>query len=49
MNESAKKQIELVIRTLNQIPVAGKVNLDMLLGCILTLEDTLKDKEAAAE
>lgn len=33
-----KEKIEMVIRTLNNIEVHGKNNLDMLLGCIMALE-----------
>lgn len=33
-----KEKIEMVIRTLNNIEVHGKSNLDMLLGCIMALE-----------
>lgn len=41
MNE----KIEQLIATLNLIEVRGKENLDMLLGCILTLEQMKKDGE----
>lgn len=41
MNET----IEQLIATLNLIEVHGKENLDMLLGCILTLEQMKKDGE----
>ena len=41
MNE----KIEQLIATLNLIEVHGKENLDMLLGCILTLEQMKKDGE----
>lgn len=30
--------LKQVIETLNQVEVKGKENMDMLLGCILTLE-----------
>lgn len=43
MNESTKQTIEKVIRTLDQIAVSGRNNMDMLLGCILTLEKLCKD------
>lgn len=43
MNESTKQTIEKVIRTLDQITVNGRNNMDMLLGCILTLEKLCKD------
>ena len=36
-------KLEAVIRTLNDIEVHGKNNLDMLLGCIMTLEQIQKD------
>ena len=39
------KKIEQLIATLNLIEVHGKENLDMLLGCILTLEQMKKDSE----
>ena len=38
MNDSTKQAILAVIRTLNQISVSGKDNLDMLLASIMTLE-----------
>ena len=40
-----KGKIEQLIATLNLIEVHGKENLDMLLGCILTLEQIKKDGE----
>ena len=40
-----KEKIEQLIQTLNCIEVKGKENLDMLLGCILTLEQMKKDGE----
>lgn len=40
-----KEKIEQLIATLNLIEVHGKENLDMLLGCILTLEQMKKDGE----
>ena len=43
MNESAKSTIEKVIRTLDMVTVSGRNNMDMLLGCILTLEKLVKD------
>lgn len=46
MNES-KKDIELVYKTLNKIEVRGKENLDMLLGCMLTLEKLIKEDDHA--
>jgi hypothetical protein len=33
-----ESRIERIISTLNNIEVHGKSNLDMLLGCIMTLE-----------
>ena len=38
MKESTKTTIDAVARTLGNITVKGKENLDMLLGCILALE-----------
>lgn len=46
MNESTKQTIEKVIRTLDQITVSGRNNMDMLLGCILTLDKLVKDAAA---
>lgn len=45
MNDSAKTTIEAVIRTLNDIDVKGKNNLDMMLGCIIALESVLNQKK----
>lgn len=45
MNESAKKKIKLVLKTLDSISVSGKNNHDMLLGCMLTLEQVLDEKQ----
>lgn len=45
MNESVKKTVEAVIRTLNDIEIKGRNNMDMLLGCILALESALNQKE----
>ena len=39
MNDENKKKIQALIQTLELIEVHGKSNLDMMLGCILTLED----------
>ena len=39
-----KNRLASVINTLNEIEVRGKDNLDMLLGCILTLE-TLAEED----
>ena len=41
MNENLKSQLRAVLDTLNQIEVRGKENLDMLLGCIITLDSLL--------
>ena len=40
-----KQKLMLVINTLNKIPVSGKDNLDMLLGCILALEEMAQEQE----
>lgn len=40
-----KETISKVIHTLNLITVCGKENMDMLLGCILTLEKITSDPE----
>lgn len=45
MNESVKAKIELVLKTLDSISVTGRNNIDMLLGCMLTLEAVLKEQE----
>lgn len=42
--KDSKQIIEGVIRTLDQITVSGRNNLDMLLGCILALEGVLKEE-----
>jgi hypothetical protein len=47
MNESAKKTIQAVLRTLDAVTVSGRQNMDMLLGCILTLEKLANDSEEA--
>lgn len=47
MNESVKQNIEKVIRTLDMVTVSGRNNMDMLLGCILTLEKLVKDAAPA--
>lgn len=39
------EKIEQLIATLNLIEVRGKENLDMLLGCIMTLEQMIKELE----
>ena len=44
MSEENKKQIQMVIQTLDLIEVHGKDNLDMLLGCILTLQSLTKEE-----
>lgn len=40
-----KDKIIAIIRTLNGVEVKGKNNLDMLLGCIMTLEQIEKEIE----
>lgn len=37
-----KELIKALIKTLNEIEVCGKPNLDKLLGCIMVLEQELK-------
>lgn len=44
-----KQTILAMISTLNAVEVRGKENLDRILGCIVTLEDALKDKEEQEE
>lgn len=41
--------LKSIIRTLEKVEVRGKDNLDMLLGCIQTLEKLLKACEDAKE
>lgn len=45
MNPETKATIIAVINTLNNVEVHGKNNLDMVLGCILSLEKLCKDGE----
>lgn len=45
MDNKTQKTIESVINTLNSISVFGKKNLDMLLACILALENVLDADE----
>lgn len=42
--KDSKQIIEGVVRTLEQIEVKGRNNLDMLLGCILALESVVKEE-----
>lgn len=43
MSEENKKQLQHVLQTLDLIEIHGKENMDMLLGCILTLEKLVKE------
>lgn len=45
MNGSTRSTISAVIKTLNLVSVTGRDNLDMVLGCILALEKTLREEE----
>lgn len=45
MSKEAEATILAVINTLNNVEVHGKNNLDMVLGCILSLEKLCKDGE----
>lgn len=49
MNESVKHEIEKVIRTLDMVTVSGRNNMDMMLGCILTLDKLVKDAVTETE
>lgn len=49
MSSDSKAKIEKVIRTLDRVTVNGKDNMDMLLGCILTLERILVDEAPGKE
>ena len=42
MSEEVKNKLKALLFTLESIEVHGKQNLDMLLGCILTLESLAK-------
>lgn len=48
MKDSTRKSIEAVIKTLDSVAVSGKNNLDMQLGCILTLEKVLREEDSDA-
>ena len=47
MSKEAKENLELILKTLNKLEVHGKDNLDMLLGCMLTLEKVIKEDDHA--
>lgn len=36
-------KVKRVISTLNNVEVRGKSNLDMVLGCIMVLEDVMRE------
>lgn len=40
-----KEKLELVLRTLDRISVTGRDNLDMMLGCMMTIEQIIKGEE----
>jgi hypothetical protein len=42
------QKIQIIVNTLNQVTVSGKKNLDYLLGSIQTLEQVMKEMEAAS-
>lgn len=44
MKSDIKEKLSLVLRTLDSIEVKGRGNIDMLLGCMLTLEQIIKDE-----
>ena len=43
------KTLQALINTLNRIPVTGKENMGMMIGCIAVLENELKKQGAANE
>ena len=45
MNESIKTRLAAVVRTLNSITVNGRNNLDMLLACIMMIEQLINEEE----
>lgn len=45
MNAENKKTILAVVETLDKVSVSGANNLDMLLGCILTLQKLTEETE----
>lgn len=47
MSEANKKQLDLVLKTLDRIELHGKDNLDMMLGVMLTLEKVIKEDDHA--
>ena len=42
------KTLAALINTLNKIPVTGKENMGMIMGCIAVLENELKRRQEAA-
>ncbi len=47
MNEQQIKTLSSVVYTLGDIDVHGRENLDKMLGCIMTLEDMIKEARNA--
>ena len=45
MSNEHKQAIAAVLRTLDQITVSGKDNLDMLLACMMTLESLMNEQD----
>lgn len=43
MTKEERRRLNNVLYTLGKIPVCGKDNLDMLLGCIQELESIIKE------
>lgn len=39
------KRMKLVLKTLDQIDVRGKENLDLMLGCMMALEKEIAEEE----
>lgn len=44
MNEEVKKTLWAIYKTLNEIDVKGRKNLDGMLACLMALEDILKEE-----
>lgn len=42
-----KEKLDLVLRTLDKISVTGRNNIDMMLGCMMILEQIIKEEQEA--
>ena len=49
LSEANKKQLDLVLKTLDRIELHGKDNLDMMLGVMLALEKLGQDEPIEQE